>query len=162
MDAELRELKEKQEIRRAERAQEEAEYEERRRALEEKRRKEEEERKAKVELMSGVNHQKEIQSEAEKRAKFEEKQRRQNMMAGAFNAASAEITPGGRNYTVSKREGGPANLAGGARKEEVSETFFVKIDKRLIHQDPIEFAIRYSSNIRTVTKGKATLIFLRT
>jgi troponin T len=106
MDTELRELKEKQEVRRAERAQEEAEYEERRRALEEKRRKEEEERKAK--------------SEAAKRAKFEEKQRRQTMMAGAFNAASTDIVPGGRNFTVSKGEGGPANLAGGARKEEVS------------------------------------------
>ncbi|CAJ0955264.1 unnamed protein product, partial [Mesorhabditis belari] len=104
MDAELKELREKQEVRRAERQQEEAEYEERRRTAEEKRRKEEEDRKAK--------------SEAEKRAKYDEKQRRQTMMAGAFNAAAA--SGGGKNFTVQKGEGGPANLAGGARKEEVS------------------------------------------
>ena len=38
------------------------------------------------------------------------------MMAGAFNAAAA--SGGGKNFTVQKGAGGPANLAGGARKEE--------------------------------------------
>ncbi|CAJ0583041.1 unnamed protein product, partial [Mesorhabditis spiculigera] len=106
MEQELRELKEKQEVRRAERAQEEAEWEERRRTAEERKRKEEEERKAKI--------------EAQKRAKLEEKQRRSMMMAGAFNAASTDVG-GGRNFEVVKSEGGgPASLAGGSRKEELS------------------------------------------
>ncbi|CAJ0956245.1 unnamed protein product, partial [Mesorhabditis belari] len=110
METELRELKDKQEIRRRERQKEEAEYEERRRTAEQKKRQEEEERKAK--------------SEAEKRARYDEKQRRQQMMAGSFNAA-ASVVAGGKNFTInSKGEQAEqfGNLSGGkANKSEISQ-----------------------------------------
>ncbi|CAI4232142.1 unnamed protein product [Auanema sp. JU1783] len=89
IEEELRDLKEKQERRRAEREQEEKEFAERRRQDEERRRKEEEERKAHI--------------EAEKHRKNEEKIRRQNLMAGSFNAATS-AAQGGKNFVVNKSE----------------------------------------------------------
>jgi len=114
-EQELRVLKERQQARKAEREQEEREFAQRRKQDEERRRQEEEERKARV--------------EAEKLRKEEEKRKRQQVMAGAFVGQSAE-TGAGRNFTVSKGEGGQkmANLtgeSGGSRKnrsaEEVAE-----------------------------------------
>ncbi|CAI4220791.1 unnamed protein product [Auanema sp. JU1783] len=89
IEDELRELKEKQERRRAEREAEEREFAERRRQDEERRRKEEEDRKAKV--------------EAEKSRKNEERLRRQNLMAGSFNAAPSGAE-GARNFVVNKSD----------------------------------------------------------
>lgn len=97
---ELRVLKEKQAQRREERQQEEREFAERRRQDDERRRQEEEERKAR--------------SEAEKHRKEEEKLKRQQMMAGSFSLGGGSA---GRNFTVSKGEGGgPASLSGPEKK----------------------------------------------
>ncbi|CAI4233224.1 unnamed protein product [Auanema sp. JU1783] len=88
IEDELRELKIKQEKRRAEREEEERDFAERRRQDEERRRKDEEDRKNKA--------------DAEKARKNEEKARRQQMMAGSF-AAAATATATGKNFVVNSK-----------------------------------------------------------
>uniref|UniRef100_A0A915DG78 Troponin T n=1 Tax=Ditylenchus dipsaci TaxID=166011 RepID=A0A915DG78_9BILA len=108
-EEELRVLKERQNARKAEREQEEREFAARRKEDEERRRQEEEERKA--------------HSEHEKLRREEEKRKRQQVMAGAFVGQTGAETPGGRNFTVGKGQGGQklSNLGGeGSSKKQKS------------------------------------------
>ncbi|CAJ0595209.1 unnamed protein product [Cylicocyclus nassatus] len=107
IDEELRELKEKQEKRRLEREEDERQYAERRRQDEERMRKEEEERKARI--------------DAERSRKSMERVRRQQMMAGSFDAHHGQS--GKKNYTVTKSDQAAqfGNLTQGKSEERVSK-----------------------------------------
>uniref|UniRef100_A0A0N5AM71 Troponin T n=1 Tax=Syphacia muris TaxID=451379 RepID=A0A0N5AM71_9BILA len=87
-EEELRVLKERQQLRKAQRLEEEREFAEKLRQEEEKRRQEEEQRKAK--------------QEEEKQKKEAERRKRQEMMAGSFGAAVRSDQ--GKNFIISKAD----------------------------------------------------------